>query len=68
MCVFMVYVLRATISVNLLAMVKEGKSQSKKAESECIKHKEPVGNDTENATKPPLPNVRKVCNDRNKNY
>lgn len=68
MCVFMVYVLRATISVNMLAMVKEGKGASKKADSECVTHKEPVGNDTENATKAPLPDVRKVCNDSNKDY
>lgn len=68
MSVFMVYVLRATISINLLAMVKEKAGTSIKAESECLKGITPAGNETNvNATKAPLPNVRNARNDRNNN-
>lgn len=51
--VFIVYMIRVTISINMLAMVKTGKKDTKNNTSECIEKKDE--NDTESSK--PLPDV-----------
>lgn len=55
MAVFMLYVLRVVVPINILAMVKAREKEVKEFQSECIAKSE---NTSTNDTKP-LPNVSK---------